>query len=53
MKRQKIILKHCPHFYKILDFEAKNIKQFFNDSLINPFVNFIKNEKYMETSRNI
>lgn len=21
MKRQKIILKHCPHFYKILDFE--------------------------------
>ena len=21
MKRQKIVLKHCPHFYKILDFE--------------------------------
>lgn len=21
MKKQKIILKHCPHFYKILDFE--------------------------------
>lgn len=32
--------------YKILNLEAKNIKQFFNDSLINPFVNFIKNENW-------
>ena len=32
--------------YKILDWDTKNIKQFFNDSLINPFVNFIKNENW-------
>lgn len=32
--------------YKILNWETKNIKKFFNDSLINPFVNFIKNENW-------
>ena len=32
--------------YKVFDFNIKNIKQFFNDSLINPFINFIKNENW-------
>lgn len=32
--------------YKTLSLNIKNIKTFFNNSLINPFVNFIKNEKW-------
>lgn len=32
--------------YKTLNLETKNLKQFFNDSLINPFVNFLKNENW-------
>lgn len=32
--------------YKILNFDAKNIKQFFNNSLIEPFRSFIKNDNW-------
>ena len=32
--------------YKTLKWEPGDIKKFFNDSLINPFVNFIKNENW-------
>ena len=32
--------------YKILNFDIKNIKNFFYNSLINPFRNFIKNENW-------
>lgn len=32
--------------YKILNFDAKNIKQFFNNSLIEPFKNFVKNDNW-------
>ena len=32
--------------YKTLTWELGDIKKFFNDSLINPFVNFIKNENW-------
>ena len=32
--------------YKKLDWNKKNIRQFFNDSLINPFVSFLKNNNW-------
>ncbi|MCQ2734388.1 MAG: MFS transporter [Alphaproteobacteria bacterium] len=32
--------------YKILNFDTKNIKQFFNNSLIEPFRSFIKNDNW-------
>lgn len=32
--------------YKTLNFEIKNIKEFFNNSLIEPFKNFIKNDSW-------
>ncbi|MBO6289184.1 MAG: MFS transporter [Alphaproteobacteria bacterium] len=32
--------------YQIINFDVKNIKKFFNNSLIEPFKNFIKNESW-------
>ena len=32
--------------YKIINFDIKNIKHFFNDSLVNPFVLFLKNNNW-------
>lgn len=32
--------------YKILNFDTKNIKQFFNNSLVEPFKSFIKNDNW-------